>query len=276
MTSLDPNELEQLERLLSEDNTRRPMITHTIDSYWIPSQNKTKSKLQIQRVCQNFKYFNFEKKTLHATHLLLKLLDKMCKYEMDLVTIVEDTERTRFCPPTDRRTRWNQYSPFNFVGRGGIISAIGPWNHISCNFTTWHHWIHYKTATESSRPPFPCLWNERLYDCFMPLQILLNTTWQNVIVFRKWMSDIFNQIYLITHYSLWPINAIWHHRTWSTLVQVIAWCLMAPSHYLNQCWILVSGVQWHSLEGNFAASTQATIWKSYFWNYCHISLGPMS
>ena len=41
------------------------------------------------------------------------------------------------------------------------------------------------TATESSRPPFPCLWNERLYDCFMPLQILLNTTWQNVIVFRK-------------------------------------------------------------------------------------------
>ena len=26
---------------------RHPMITHTIDSYWIPSQNKTKSNLQI-------------------------------------------------------------------------------------------------------------------------------------------------------------------------------------------------------------------------------------
>ena len=38
--------LEQLERLHSEDTPRRLMITHTIESYWIPSQ-KTKSKLQI-------------------------------------------------------------------------------------------------------------------------------------------------------------------------------------------------------------------------------------
>ena len=44
-----PNDdkLEQLERLRSEDTPRRLMITHTIESYWIPSQQKTKSKLQI-------------------------------------------------------------------------------------------------------------------------------------------------------------------------------------------------------------------------------------
>ena len=39
--------LNQLERLRSEDTPRRLMITHTIESYWIPSQKKTKSKLQI-------------------------------------------------------------------------------------------------------------------------------------------------------------------------------------------------------------------------------------
>ena len=39
--------LEQLERLRSEDSPRRLMITHTIESYWIPSEKKTKSKLQI-------------------------------------------------------------------------------------------------------------------------------------------------------------------------------------------------------------------------------------
>ena len=39
--------LEQLEPLRSEDTPRRLMITHTIESYWIPSQKKTKSKLQI-------------------------------------------------------------------------------------------------------------------------------------------------------------------------------------------------------------------------------------
>ena len=35
--------------------------------------------------------------------------------------------------------------------------------------------------------------------------------------------------------SLWPSNTIQYHRTWSTLVQVMACCLIAPSHYLNQC-----------------------------------------
>ena len=40
-------QLEQLERLRSEDTPRRLMITQTIESYWIPSQKKTKSKLQI-------------------------------------------------------------------------------------------------------------------------------------------------------------------------------------------------------------------------------------
>ena len=33
----------------------------------------------------------------------MKLVDKMCKYEMDPAIIVEDTERTRFCPQTNRR-----------------------------------------------------------------------------------------------------------------------------------------------------------------------------
>ena len=74
--------LEQLERLRSEDTPRRLMITHTIESYWIPN-------------------FWILKRALHATHLL-KLLDKMCKYEMDPMSIVEDTERTRFCPQTDK------------------------------------------------------------------------------------------------------------------------------------------------------------------------------
>ena len=70
------------------------MITHTSDSHQIPSQNKTKSKLQILE--KNAKNSNFEinKETLHETHLL-KLLDKMYKYEMDSTRTVGATERTR-------------------------------------------------------------------------------------------------------------------------------------------------------------------------------------
>ena len=41
------NKLEQLEHLHSQDNPYHQLITHTKDSYRIPSQNQTKPKLQI-------------------------------------------------------------------------------------------------------------------------------------------------------------------------------------------------------------------------------------
>ena len=37
--------------------------------------------------------------------------------------------------------------------------------------------------------------------------------------------------------SLWLSHAIWQHRSGSTLAQVMAWCLMAPSHSLIPCWL---------------------------------------
>ena len=47
MSSLDNEQLQQQERLCSEDTHHRLMITHTIESFWMPSQKKTKSKSQI-------------------------------------------------------------------------------------------------------------------------------------------------------------------------------------------------------------------------------------
>ena len=51
--------LEQLERLHSENTPRCPMITYAMHSYQIPGHNKTRSKLQIQKICQKFKFRNF-------------------------------------------------------------------------------------------------------------------------------------------------------------------------------------------------------------------------
>ena len=45
--------------------------------------------------------------------------------------------------------------------------------------------------------------------------------------------------------SLWLNHTIWLQRMWSTLVQVMACCLTAPSHYLNWCWHIISKVHWH-------------------------------
>ena len=62
---------------------------------------------------------------------------------------------------------------------------------------------------------------------------------------EKWLRYIESALYwfwngaqipwtaLLPINSLWPSDAIWQHWTWSTLAQVMACCLMAPSHYLN-------------------------------------------
>ena len=59
---------------------------------------------------------------------------------------------------------------------------------------------------------------------------------------------------------LWPNDVIWHHRIWSTLFQIMACCLMAPSHYLNQCWLIISDVFWHSPQGLNISFLQAKPW----------------
>ena len=41
----------------------------------------------------------------------------------------------------------------------------------------------------------------------------------------------------------------------------MACCLTAPSHYLNQCWLIISEVLWHLPENNFTGNVQDT----YHW-----------
>ena len=65
--------------------------------------------------------------------------------------------------------------------------------------------------------------------------------------------------------SLWPSDDIWRYTSGSTLAQV-----MAPSHYLNQYWLLISEVLWHS---PVSASAQATIMYHEFENYTFIITG---
>ena len=67
--------------------------------------------------------------------------------------------------------------------------------------------------------------------------------------------------------SLWPGDTTCRHRSGSTFVQIMACCLRAPSHYLNQRWLIISEVQWYSRECNFIRDTSTTNLKNYFENY---------
>ena len=57
-------------------------------------------------------------------------------------------------------------------------------------------------------------------------------------------------------------DAIWWHKSGSTLAQVMACCLTASSHYLNQCWFLIGEILWHSSQSNFRVSAQTAIQQS--------------
>ena len=84
------------------DTPRRPMITHSSVIH-IRSQVKTRQSpsYKFQKIAKNL-YFEIMQQTLHLTHLL-KLLDKMYKYEMDPTRTVGATERTRDVGRTDKQ-----------------------------------------------------------------------------------------------------------------------------------------------------------------------------
>ena len=61
--------------------------------------------------------------------------------------------------------------------------------------------------------------------------------------------------------SLWPCDVIWRHWSRLTLAQGMACCLTASSHYLNQCWLIINDILWHSPEGNWTGNAQ----EIYIW-----------
>ena len=119
------------------------------------------------------------------------------------------------------------------------------------------HWSLEQTKIASYNCPIPCLiWEVKRNEMHVIDTWQITNYW---LIKDKLSSDASSQnLWLILMKlinSLWPSDAIWWHISGSTLAQVMACCLAAPSHYLNQCWLIISKVQWYSLEGNFTRDT---------------------
>ena len=57
--------------------------------------------------------------------------------------------------------------------------------------------------------------------------------------------------------NIHPIpDAIWRHGSWSTMVYVMAWCLAAPSHYLYQCWPIISEINGMHMRADSQKNSQ--------------------
>ena len=70
-------------------------------------------------------------------------------------------------------------------------------------------------------------------------------------------------------------DAIWRHGNRATLAQVMACCLTAPSHYLNQCWLIIIVVPWHSSEGIIIRRCEDTNGQSKIEN-CSVKMASKS
>ena len=100
-----------------------PPPPHDYPYYWVILDPKSKED-KVKATHSNNLPFFFNYETSFTSYNSLMLLDKMCKYKMDPLSIGEDTERTRFCPQTDRRARWNQYTLFQLRWSGGYNEGV--------------------------------------------------------------------------------------------------------------------------------------------------------
>ena len=134
---------------------------------------------------------------------------------------------------------------------GSVSSTCGSpvsRNARKCNYILESQWSLYKAASKfyglSKRVVF--LNREIIHD-FIRTD---HSKWWNLCAFAKTLLISLHRFHCVTKNSalnsLWPSDAIWWQRFGSTVAQVMAWCCQAPSHYLNQCWFIITGVLWLS------------------------------
>ena len=133
----------------------------------------------------------------------------------------------------------------------------------SCPHFLWWHLIsrrHWKSSTAKIKKKNPAY--------FMVRVISVDGLLPNGA--RASASIVLTKFGPVT-YKYWPLelnslganDAIWRQRSGSILTQVMACCLTAPSHYLNQCWLVISEVVCHSSKGKFTRDNSAI----NYWNY---------
>ena len=82
---------------------------------------------------------------------------------------------------------------------------------------------------------------------------IMDSNFKSILLKEIWISfsfgiGVWGLVGYISALVLWLSELIWWHRTGSKFSQLMVCCLTAPSHYLNQRWLIISKVPWHSSE----------------------------
>ena len=133
-----------------------------------------------------------------------------------------------------------------------IFTHFKSWRMCACK-RSWHH------AIQIIIVEITCLCFEKFYLIF---RVSFVVWWGNL-----WMGHLGIN-------TLWPSDTIWQCRSGLKLAQVMACCLLAPSHYLNQCCLIIKDDMWHSWGSHLTRSAYE-LWRLHSWNF-YISQGPTS
>ena len=150
---------------------------------------------------------------------------------------------------------------------GTIMQFVG-----MCGNITKRHYLPYKCQTKKIICFDICY---LFWHLFKSAKGYKNQQWGVPSKVFDRACQMFQRMFMTTpaFKSFWSTDVIWRHRSRSILVQVTACRLMASSHYLDQYWLLIHRILWHSPESNFTASAQANILHYGFGKYAFKVMG---
>ena len=142
--------------------------------------------------------------------------------------------------PTGTGPRWAPCWPHDPCYLGGLWLPVG--FSTSQSEAMWENLIGIKSVI------FWAWW--QIDDKFAPSHYL-NWWWKSFTISHGISNSRWTNCLIPSYFikSVAPSDTIWLQKSGSTLAQVMACCLMAPSHYLNRCWLINTIVLWHSSEG---------------------------
>ena len=152
---------------------------------------------------------------------------------------------------------WNELFPPIFINK-----AIYHWDMRDISPSAIDHARHLSTATQEFVSVFVtwCVGHYSLCRAFYQCAYFISVTIQSPINILDGQDTLQKGL-------TWPSDTILHRRFWWTL----PCCLTAPSHYRNRCWLIISKVEWQSLEGISQEIPQPSIiklaWMLLFWTY---------
>ena len=142
-------------------------------------------------------------------------------------------------PPPHTHTHTHSHTLFAYCK----VIAERPWRYYCCCwYTVTHKWYDYDYERDNNtfnKLKAAQLWEWEPYKRY---------TFQVQSGFFIYQQEHIRALFLIhtvlvsheqVNNPLRLSDAIWQYRSGSTLAHVMVCCLMAPSHYLSQCWIII-------------------------------------